>query len=93
MATFGLHTFREALEEGFQELGTSGGIQAYQISEGNRAGFAPSDLATAFGLGTLGGAVANVTSVGGVKATTMSGRFGEKALRGATGEMLAENLG
>ena len=72
MAAFSLHTFREALEEGFQELGTSSGIQAYQISEGNRAGFAPSDLATAFGLGTLGGAVANVTGVGGVKATTMS---------------------
>ena len=90
MAAFGQHTFREALEEGLQELGTSGGIQAYQISEGNRAGFDPKDLATAFGLGTLGGAVANVTSVGEVKATTMSGRFGEKAFRSATGEMLAE---
>ncbi|GIH06947.1 hypothetical protein Rhe02_50140 [Rhizocola hellebori] len=87
---FGLHTFREALEEGAEELGTSGGVQAYQVSQGNRAGFAPKDLATAFGLGTLGGAVANVTSVGGVKATSMSGRFGEKAIRGAFGEMLAE---
>ncbi|GAA1380390.1 toxin glutamine deamidase domain-containing protein [Catellatospora chokoriensis] len=84
------HLGEEALEEGLQEGLTSLGVQAYQVSEGNRGGLNAGELALDTGLGTLAGGVGGVTGLGRVRAATALGRFGEHALRGASGAMLAE---
>ncbi|WP_170213328.1 toxin glutamine deamidase domain-containing protein [Catellatospora citrea] len=84
------HLGEEALEEGLQEGLTSLGVQAYQVSEGNRGGLNAGELALDTGLGALAGGVGGVTGLGRVRATTALGRFGEHALRGASGAMLGE---
>lgn len=84
------HLGEEALEEGLQEGLTSLGVQAYQVSEGNRGGLNAGELALDTGLGALAGGVGGVTGLGRVRATTALGRFGEHALRGASGQMLGE---
>lgn len=84
------HLGEEALEEGLQEGLTSLGVQAYQVSEGNRAGLNAGELALDTGLGALAGGVGGVTGLGRTHATTAFGRFGEHALRGASGDMLGE---
>ncbi len=84
------HLGEEALEEGLQEGLTSLGVQAYQVSEGNRAGLNAGELALDTGLGALAGGVGSVTGLGRTRATTAFGRFGEHALRGASGDMLGE---
>ncbi|MEV4413448.1 toxin glutamine deamidase domain-containing protein [Catellatospora sp. NPDC049609] len=80
----------EAIEEGLQEGATSLGTQLYQVSEGNRSGLDGADLALDTGLGALGGGISGVTSLGKTHAQGTLGRFGEHALRGASGEILAE---
>ncbi|WP_144127219.1 toxin glutamine deamidase domain-containing protein [Catellatospora sichuanensis] len=84
------HLGEQALEEGLQEGLTSLGVQAYQVSEGNRGGLNAGELALDTGLGALAGGVGGVTGLGRTRATTAFGRFGEHALRGASGEMLGE---
>ncbi|GAB4060036.1 hypothetical protein GCM10028775_73940 [Catellatospora paridis] len=84
------HLGEQALEEGMQEGLTSLGVQAYQVSEGNRGGLNAGELALDTGLGALAGGVGGVTGLGRARATTALGRFGEHALRGASGAMLGE---
>lgn len=80
----------EALEEGLQEGATALGTQLYQVSEGNRGGLDGADLAKSAGLGALGGGIGGLTSLGRRFSHTTLGNFGEHALRGASGEVLAE---
>ncbi|BCJ74228.1 hypothetical protein CS0771_37720 [Catellatospora sp. IY07-71] len=80
----------EALEEGLQEGATALGTQLYQVSEGNRGGLDGADLAKSTGLGALGGGIGGLTGLGRRFSDTTLGNFGEHALRGASGEILAE---
>lgn len=80
----------EALEEGLQEGATALGTQLYQVSEGNRGGLDGADLAKSAGLGALGGGIGGLTMLGRRFSHTTLANFGEHALRGASGEVLAD---
>lgn len=90
LSKFAFRSGVDGVQEGAQELATSALTQGYQIIEGNRQRLDGKDLVTSFGLGTLGGSVAGLSSIGGLKTKSLTGNLGEHVLRGAGGEMLAE---